>query len=262
MSKRNGSDRGLATGWGSWGVWIVAGLALAGTASAGPQERTFSERAKEYWEKVVAGMESGARSAGEEYHKLKAEAASATGPAREKLAAEMEAAGKKWAAAREKLSTSLERHAHEVHDEITALEAKASTASGPAREKLSAEAESLRKHWHAAREKVGAAFSSNMKAAKGEYAHLKDEAGKASESTRAKLQPRLDRLKAEWSSNRDKLSAYLKDDLKRTEDDLHKLGDATSETAKAAKEKLTRKLHELRGKSDALAADTPPDEPR
>ena len=163
----------------------------------------------------------------------------------------MEAAGKKWAAAREKLATSVERHAHEVHDEIKALEEKASTASGPAREKLKAEGEKLREHWHVAREKVSAALSSNMKAAGDEYAHLKDQAGKASEETRAKLGPRMEKLKAEWSRNREKLGAYLKEDLKRTEEDLHKLGDATSETARAAKEKLTRKLHELRGKADS-----------
>jgi hypothetical protein len=268
MSNRDGSSRGLATGSRPWGVRIVAGLAL-GLALAGPSlaraqeaEKTFSERVKEYWEKVVAAMESGAKSAGDEYHKLKAEAATATGPARARLAEEMEAAGKKWAAAREKLAASLERHAHEVHDEIQALEHKAATASGPAREKLAAQAESLRKHWHSAREKMSAAFSSNMKAAKDEYAHLRDQASKATEDTRAKLQPRMDRLKAEWSANREKLSAYLKEDLRRTEEDLHKLGDATSEAAKAAKEKLTRKLHELRGKSDALAAEPLLDEPR
>jgi len=202
---------------------------------------------------VVSGMESGAKSAGDEYHKLKAEAAEATGPARAKMAEKMEAAGKKWAAAREKLAASLERHAHEVHDEIQALEEKTKTASGPARARMAAEAETLRKHWNAAREKVSAAFSSNLKAAGDEYAHLKDEAGKATDDTKAKLKPRMERLKAEWSTNRDKLSAYLKEDLKRTEEDLHKLKDATTETAEAAKEKLTRKLHELRGKSDALA---------
>ena len=205
-------------------------------------------------------MESGAKSAGDEYHKLKTEAAAATGPARAKMAEKMEAAGKKWAAAREKLSASLERHAHEVHDEVKVLEEKAARASGPAREKVAAEAESLRKHWHAAREKVSASLSANMKAAGDEYAHLKDEAGKATEETRAKLAPRMDRLKAEWRENREKLGAYLKDDMKWTEDELHKLGDATSETAKAAKEKLTRKLHDLRGKSESLAAEKVPDE--
>ena len=247
--------RGLSMASRSWGGLILAGLALGIATPASAQEKTFSERAKEYWEKVVAGMESGAKSAGDEYHKLKAEAATATGPARAKMAAEMEAAGKKWAAAREKLSASLEHHAHSVHEEIKALEEKTATATGPARAKMAAEAEALRKHWNVAREKVSAAFSSNMKAAGDEYAHLKDEAGKASEETRAKLRPRMERLKAEWSSNREKLSAYLKEDLKRTEEDLHKLKDATSETAEAAKEKLTRKLHELRGKSDALATE-------
>lgn len=253
MSNQAGLGRGLSAGSRPWIVAIVAGLALGSSASAPAQEKTFSERAREYWERVVAGLESGAKSAGDEYHKLKSEAATATGPARARMAAEMEAAGKKWAAAREKLAASLERHAHEVHDEIKALEEKASKASGPAREKMSAEAETLRKHWNAAREKVGAAFSANMKAAGDEYAHLKDEAGKATDDAKAKLKPRMERLKGEWSANREKLSAYLKEDLKRTEEDLRKLKDATTETAESAKEKLTKKIHELRGKSDELA---------
>jgi ElaB/YqjD/DUF883 family membrane-anchored ribosome-binding protein len=260
MSNRAGLARVPSTRPRAWGVAIVAGLAVGIPTSASAQEKTFSERAKEYWEKVVSGLESGAKSAGDEYHKLKAEAATATGPAREKLAAEMEVLGKKWAAAREKLATSLEHHAHEVHDEIKALQEKAAKASGPAREKLAAEEEKLREHWHAAREKVSAALSSNMKAAGDEYAHLKGEAGKASEEAKAKLRPRMDRLKAEWSKDREKLSAYLKEDLKRTEEDLHKIGDASSEAARAAKEKLTRKLHDLRGKADSLAEDKAPDD--
>jgi hypothetical protein len=247
MSNRNGS----------WGLAIAAGLVLGGAANAVAQEpeKTFSERAKEYWEKAVAGMESGAKSAGDEYHKLKAEAAEATGPAREKIAEKMEAASKKWAAAREKLTASLERHAHSVHDEIKALEEKADKASGPAREKLVAEKEKLHEHWVAAREKMSAAYSSNMKSARDEYAHLKEHAAKTSEETRAKLAPRMEHLKAEWAKDREKLSTYLKDDLKRTEEDMHKLGDATSEAARAAKEKLTKKYHELRGKTDALASE-------
>lgn len=262
MSNPIGPARRLAAAPGWWGVAIVAGLALGGPALARAQERerTFSERARDYWERVVAGLESGARSAGDEYHKLKAEAATATGPAREAMAAKMEAAGRKWAAAREKLAASLDRHAREVHDEIKSLEAKAATASGPARERMAAEAESLRKHWHAAREKVAAAFSSNMKAAGDEYAHLKEEAGRASEETKARLRPRMDRLRDEWSANRDKLSAHLKEDLKRTEDELHRLGDATSEAAGSAREGLTRKLREIRGKADTLAAEKAPDE--
>ena len=241
----------------SWGLVIVVVVALGGAATAAAQEpeKTFAERAKEYWEKVVSGMESGAKSAGDEYHKLKAEAAEATGPAREKLGAKMEAASKKWASAREKLSTGLEKHAHAVREEIKGLEEKAEKKSGPAREKLVAEKEKLHEHWVAAREKIGAAYTSNMKAAHDEYAHLKEHAGKATEDTKAKLAPRMERLKAEWSKDREKLGNYLKDDLKRTEEDMHKLGDATSEAGKAAKEKLTKKYHELRGKSDALAAE-------
>ena len=64
----------------------------------------------------------------------------------------------------------------------------------------------------------------------------------------------------EWVKNREKLSNHLKADLKRTEEELQRLGNATSETAEAAKEKLTRKLHELRGKTEALAAAKAPDE--
>jgi ElaB/YqjD/DUF883 family membrane-anchored ribosome-binding protein len=259
MSNRGKSALSLSAAR-SWGVLIVTGLALAGSASALAQEKSFSERVKDYWERVVTGLESGAKSAGDEYHTLKSRADTATGPAREKLAEEMEVAGKKWAAAREKLASSLERHAHEVHDEIKALEERSATATGPAREKMAAEAESLRKHWGAAREKMSAALSSNMKAAGDEYAHLKDEAARATDEARSKIRPRMERLSAEWAKNREKLSNHLKADLKRTEEELQRLGNATSETAEAAKEKLTRKLHELRGKSDALAAAKAPDE--
>jgi hypothetical protein len=231
---------------------VAAGLALACTTPAAAQEKTFTERAKEYWEKVLTALESGAKSAGDEYHKLKAEAATASGPAREKLAKEMEVAREKWAAAREKLTASLEHHAHAANEELKALEAKASTASGSAREKWDAEAEVLRKHWEKAREKVSTAFSSNMKAAGDEYAHLRDEATKATEDAKTKLRPQMEKLKAEWATNRDKLIAFLKEDLRRTEEDLHKIGESTSEAAKALKEKLTRKLHELREKYDSL----------
>src|ERR1700761_3910014 len=73
MSSRNGS---------SWVVVVVAGPAPGGAATSFAQEpeKTFAERAKEYWGKVVSGMESGAKAAGDEYHKLKTEAAEATGP--------------------------------------------------------------------------------------------------------------------------------------------------------------------------------------
>jgi hypothetical protein len=135
---------------------------------------------------------------------------------------------------------------------LEALEAKAATASGSAREKWDAEAEVLRKHWEKAREKVSTAFSSNMKAAGDEYAHLRDEAAKATEAAKVKLGPQMEKLKAEWATNRDKLIAFLKEDLRRTEEDLHKIGESTSEAAKGLKEKLTRKLHELREKYDSL----------
>ncbi len=244
------------------GLFMVVGLALGSQACAVAQDKTFSERAKEYWENVVTGMESGAKSTKDEYHKLKAETAGATGPAREKMAAEMEVLSKKWASAREKLATSVDRHAHAIHEEMKTLEDKTEKATGPAREKMASEMESLRDRWHAAREKASTTYSSNMKAAGEEYTHLKGEASKATENARAKLAPRMERLKAEWSTSREKLSAYLEDDLKRTKEDLHKLEGATSDAAKAAKEKLTRKYHELRDRSEALVKDKSLDDPK
>ena len=75
---------------------VFAALAMAslgGTAPVAAQDaadETVGERLKEYWAKAIAKMESGARATGDEYHKVKEEAAKASGPAREKLAAEME----------------------------------------------------------------------------------------------------------------------------------------------------------------------------
>ena len=126
-------------------------------------EKTFAERAKEYREKIVASMESTAKAAGDEYHKLRSEATKATGPARGKVAAEMETLSMKWSAAREKLEASLDAHMHSVGEEIKMLEEKAAKATGSAREQTSTEREKIREEWNLAHEKMSAVFSSNMK---------------------------------------------------------------------------------------------------
>ena len=85
---------------------------------------------------------------------------------REKLAAEMEAHSKKWAAAREKLAASLDTHMHSVGEDLKKLEEKAAKATGSAREQTAGEMEKLRGEWNLTREKIGTALSSNMKAAR------------------------------------------------------------------------------------------------
>jgi hypothetical protein len=52
MSNRGKSALSLSAAR-SWGVLIVTGLAMAGSASAVAQEKSFSERVKDYWERVV-----------------------------------------------------------------------------------------------------------------------------------------------------------------------------------------------------------------
>ena len=114
----------------------VAMLSFAALGTSAPafaqekSEKTFAERASEYRDKIVASMESTAKAAGDEYHKLRSEATKATGPTRDKLAAEMETLSMKWAAAREKLAASLETHMHSVGEEIKVLEEKAAKATG------------------------------------------------------------------------------------------------------------------------------------
>ncbi len=105
-------------------------------AQEATEKKTIGEHLKEYWDKLVAKMESSARAAGDEYHKAKEEAARASGPAREKLAAHMESLSKKWAIAREKLATTTELRMHSLGEELKVLEDKADKASGPAREKM------------------------------------------------------------------------------------------------------------------------------
>jgi uncharacterized protein YicC (UPF0701 family) len=245
---------------------VFATLALASlgaTAPAMAQEpegKTVREHIKEYWDKLVAKMESGSRATGEQYHKLKDEAARASGPAREKLSAEMEVLSKKWAIAREKLATTVELQMNTLGEEVKTLEEKADKASGPTRERMHAEMKKLHEEWTVAREKMEGTLSSNVKSSREEIDHLKEHAAAATESARAKLAPRMERLKAEYQKNREKLSAYLEADLKQTREDMEKLRTATSNAAGAAGEKLSTRYHELKAKLDHLLKDKESDE--
>jgi hypothetical protein len=237
----------------------LAALALAALGISAPAlaqaEKTFAERAKEYRDKIVASMEASARAAGDEFTKLKSDAAKATGATREKLAAELEAHSTKWAAAREKLSASLDSHLRSIGDELKALEEKAGKATGSARDQTAVEMEKLRGEWAAAREQFRGSLTSNMKAAREEFAHLKDQSASAAADAKVKLAPRMEKLKAEWAKNREKLAAHLEADLKQTKEEMEKLGAATSETARVAKEKLLKKLHDDQVLKDDLAKD-------
>jgi hypothetical protein len=217
------------------------------------QEKTLAERAKEYRDKIVASMEATAKAAGDEYSKLKSEASKAAGPAREKLATEMEALSKKWSEAREKLAGSLDTHTHSLGDDLKKLEEKAAKATGSAREQTTGEIEKLRGEWHVAREKLSAAFSTNMKAARDEFTHLKEQSGNTSADVKGRLAARMDALKAEWRANREKLAAHLDADLKRTKEEMDKLGAETSSAAKLARDTLAKKYQDLRAQSNELA---------
>jgi uncharacterized phage infection (PIP) family protein YhgE len=237
---------------------MLATLAMAFLGGRAPvaaqdaSDETVGERLKEYWAKVIAKMESGAKATGDEYHKVKEEAAKASGPAREKLAAEMEVLSKKWAIAREKLATTVELRMHSLGEDYKSLEEKAAKATGPAREKMNAKLEKLHEEWLGARAKMESTLSSNLKSSRDEIEHLKEHASSATESAKAKLGPRMERLKAELHKNHQKLTEYLEADLKQTREDMEKLGEATSNAARTAKEKLTKKLHELREKLEEL----------
>jgi uncharacterized protein YicC (UPF0701 family) len=237
---------------------VLATLAFASlgvTATVAGQEtadRTVRQRLKEYWEKLIAKAESSAKAAGDEYHKLKDEAARASGPARATLAAELEALGKKWARAREKLAHSVELHMNSLGDEVKELEEKAHKATGPARAKMAAELEKLHEEWGAARAKMEATLTANMKSSREEIAHLKEHISGATKDAKAKLGPRMERLKHEFHKDREKLVDYLEADLKQTEEDMKKLGGATSDAAKRAMEKLSKKAHELKEKIEHL----------
>ncbi len=238
---------------------VLATLAIVTAGVTAPvvaqesTEKTVGERLKEYWDKVIAKLESGAKTAGDEYHKLKEEAKKETGPAREKMHAEMEVLSKKWAIAREKLANSIDLRMHSLGEEVKALEEKTKTATGPAREKMHAEMEKLHEEWTKTREKMEATLSSNLHSSREELDHLKEHLSGATESAKAKITPRIERLKAEFHKNRDKLADYLEADLKQTKEDMEHLREATSSAAKAAKEKLMKKYHDLNGKSEELA---------
>jgi hypothetical protein len=233
----------------------LAVVSLGVTASVARQETedtTVRHRIKEYWDRLIAKAESGARSAGDEYHKLRDEAARASGPAREKMAAEMEALSSKWARAREKLAHSIEIQMTSLGDEVKALEEKAGKATGTARAKLAAEREKLHEDWLAARAKLEATLSANMKSSRDQLEHLKEHVSSATEASRAKLRPRMERLRADFHKDREKLVEFLEADLKRTEEDLEKLRGATSDAAHRAMETLSRKAHDLKERIEAL----------
>jgi polyhydroxyalkanoate synthesis regulator phasin len=224
------------------------------------EKKSISEHLKEYWDKIVSKLESSAKAAGDEYHKVKEEAAKATGPAREKLAAEMETLSKKWATAREKLAASTGERMHSLGEELKKLEEKADKASGPAREKMSAEAHKLHQQWDAARAKMEATLSSNLKTSRDELEHLKEHMASASKDAKAKMGPRMERLKAEIHKDYDKLGAYLAADLKKTKEDMEKLRGATSDAAKRAEEALSKKYHELSAKIAEHNKQKPPED--
>lgn len=246
--------------WFSFGrrALILAALAMSfmeTTARVGAQEaehKTFGERLRDYWHRTVNRMESGARAAGDEYHKVKDEAARASGPAREKLVEKMAVLSRKWAIAREKLATSVELHAHSLGEEYTALEEKAKKSSGPARAKFAAEKEKLHEEWLAARAKLESTLSSNMKSSHDEIEHLREHLAGASESARTKLAPHMAQLRTEFHKDREKLAQYLEADMQRTHEEMEKLGEATSNATRTAKEKLSKKYHELRTKLEEL----------
>lgn len=252
----------------SFGRWflVLATLAMvfpvveARVPAQETEGKTVGEHIKEYWEKLLARAEATSRATGEEYHKLKDEAARASGPAREKMAAKMEAAGRKWAFAREKLAAGLELRMHSLGEEIRTLEEKTAKASGPAHEKMVAEREKLHEQWLAARAKVEATLSSNLESSREQFGHLKEHVAGASEEARARIAPRLERLKAEYHRDREKLTAFLEADLKRTKEDMEKLREATSDAARHAREALSKKAHSLAAKLEELTKEKPPED--
>jgi polyhydroxyalkanoate synthesis regulator phasin len=215
-------------------------------------DRTVRQRIKEYWDRLIAKAESSARSAGDEYRKLKDEAAKASGPAREKMAAEMDALSRKWARAREKLAHSTESRMNWLGEEVKALEEKAGKATGSAREKLAAEREKLHGEWQAARAKMEATLSANLNSSRDEIEHLKEHVADATDRAKAKLRPRMERLKSEFHKDREKLAEYLEADLKQTEEDVERLRGATSNAARHAMETLSKKAHDLKEKIEKL----------
>ena len=103
-------------------------------------------------------------------------------------------------------------------------------------------------------------LSSNLKSSHDEIEHLKEHVSSATESAKAKLGPRMERLKAEFHKNHQKLTEYLEADVKQTREDMEKLGEATSTAAAHAKEKLSTKFHELRARLEELHKENKTDE--
>ncbi len=239
---------------------IVTQGVTASVVAQETAEKTFGEQLKDHWDHLIARMDSSARAAGDEYHKLKDEAAKATGPAREKLTAQMEHLSKSWAIAREKLATATELRVNSLHEEMHELEEKAAKATGPAREKMHAEREKLHGEWVAARTRMEATLSANVQSSHEEIEHLKEHVSTAASDVKAKLAPRMERLKAEFHKNREKLSAYLESDLEHTKAELEKLRAATSNTAELARDKLKKKFEELKARHEALAKERAADE--
>jgi uncharacterized protein YicC (UPF0701 family) len=233
---------------------LPLGLANLARAQQGSGEGLV-EHLQEYWEKVLARLDAAAKSTGDEYHKLKDKAARSTGSAREKLAEEMETLSKKWAIAREKLATSVELHMHSLGDELKSLEEKAAAATNAEREKMHPRLEKLRGQWTAARAKLETTLSANVTSSREEIEHLKQHGSELAGDAKAKLGSRMERLKAEFNKNREKLADYLESDLKKTKEDMDKLGAASTDAAKAAKEKLSKKYRELQAKIQELAKD-------
>ncbi len=62
----------------------------------------------------------------------------------------------------------------------------------------------------------------------------------------------MERLRAEFHKDREKLVEYLEADLKQTEEDLAKLRGATSDAAHRAMETLSKKAHDLKEKIETL----------
>lgn len=248
-------------------VWLLA-IAVMAIAAPGvpillaqePASKTVGEHIKEYWDKLISKSESAAKASGEEYHKLKERAAKASGPARAKLAAEMEALGKKWSETQARLAAGIELRMHTLSEEIATLEEKAKEASGPSRAKMDAEVAKLRSEWEVARRKMGATLDSGLKASQEQFRHLQEQAAGATTEARAALKPRMERLAAEWRKDRERLTAFLEADLERTKVEMKKLGAETSAAAHRAREAMERKSHELTAKIKELTKESAPDD--
>ncbi len=239
---------------------VIAVPGLPTLLAQEPASKTVGEHIKEYWDKLISKSESATKASAEEYHKLKERAAKASGPARAKLAAEMETLGKKWSETRARLAAGIELRMHTLSEEITALEEKAKEASGPSRAKMDAEMAKLRSEWEIARQKMGATLDSGLKASREQFRQLQEQAAGATTEARAALKPRMERLAAEWRKDRERLAALFEADLERTKVEMKKLGAQTSAAAHRAREAMERKSHELAAKIKELTNESAPDD--